>query len=173
MKAIRFLMVALVVCVIASCSDRAPTAPATAQAPDASLIGDLLRPTGLLQCSALPAASATQTIGSGGGSISVGPHTLWIPAGALAQPTSITASIVTGQGVNGIRFQPEGLRFAKPAYLTMSYANCNLLGSLLPKRIAYTTNLLDILEYLLSVDNLLAKKVTGQVNHFSEYVIAW
>ena len=169
MKAIRFLMVALVVCVIASCSDHAPTAPT----PNASLIGGLLRPTGLLQCSALPAASATQTIGSAGGSITVGPHVLRIPAGALAQPTSITATIVTGQGVNGIRFQPEGLRFAKPAYLTMSYANCNLLGSLLPKRIAYTTNLLDILEYLLSVDNLLAKKVTGQVNHFSEYVIAW
>ncbi len=161
MKAIRFLMVALVVCVIASCSDSAPTAPATVQAPNASLIGDLLRPTGLLQCSALPAASTTQTIGPSGGSLTVGPHVLRIPAGALAQPTSIT------------RFQPEGLKFATPAYLTMSYANCSLLGSLLPKRIAYTSNLLDILEYLLSVDNLFSKKVTGQVKHFSEYVIAW
>ncbi len=173
MKAIRFLMVALVVCVIASCSDSAPTAPTTAQAPNASLIGDLLRPTGLLQCSALPAASSAQTIGPAGGSITVGPHVLRIPAGALAQPTSITATIVTGQGVNGIRFQPAGLQFAKPAYLTMSYANCSLLGKLLPKRIAYTSDLLDILEYILSLDNLLGKNVTGQVKHFSEYVIAW
>ena len=173
MKAIRFLMVALVVCVIASCSDRAPTAPTAAPAADASLIGSLLRPTGLLQCSDLPPASSTQTIGPAGGSITVGPHVLRIPPGALAAPTSITATIATGQGVNGIRFQPEGLRFATPAYLTMSYANCNLLGSLLPKRIAYTSDLLQILEYLLSVDNLLSKKVTGQVNHFSIYVIAW
>jgi len=173
MKAIRVLMVALVVCVIASCSDRAPTAPPIAPTPDASLIGDLLRPTGLLQCSALPAASATQTIGPAGGSITVGPHVLKIPAGALSQLTTITATLDVNRGVNGIRFQPEGLQFASSAYLTMSYANCNLLGRLLPKRIAYTNNLLDILSYLLSVDNLFTKKVTGQVRHFSEYVIAW
>jgi hypothetical protein len=173
MKAIRFLMVALFVCVIASCSDRAPTAPLTAPAPDASLIGDLLRPTGLLQCSALPAASTTQTIGPAGGTMTIGPHVLRIPAGALAQPTTITGTLDTGRGVNGIRFQPEGLQFDRSAYLTMSYANCSLLGKLLPKRIAYTNNLLGILEYLLSLDNLFGKNVTGQVKHFSEYVIAW
>jgi len=175
MKAIRFLMVALVVCISASCSDRAPTAPAAPElaAPNASLIGGLLGPTGLLKCSALPAASTTQTIGPAGGSITVGPHILRIPSGALAQPTTITGTLDTGRGVNGIRFAPEGLRFDRSASLTMSYANCSLLGKLLPKRIAYTNNLLGILSYLLSVDNLLGKKVTGQVNHFSEYVIAW
>ncbi len=173
MKAIRFLMVAWVVCVIASCSDRAPTAPASVPAPDASLIGDLLKPTGLLQCSALPAASATQTIGPEGGSIAVGPHVLRIPAGALDQPTTITAMLDNNRGVNGVRFQPEGLTFDTPVYLTMSYANCDVLGSLLPKRIAYTSNLLDVVEYLLSLDNIFTKKVTGRVPHFSEYVIAW
>ena len=171
MKVIRPFAFVLAVCALVfACSDPSPTAPTT---PDASLIGDLLRPTGLLKCSDLPAASATQTIGREGGSIAVGPHSLWIPPGALAAPTSITATIVTGQGVNGVRFKPEGLRFGSPAYLTMSYANCNLLGKLLPKRIAYTSDLLQILEYLLSVDNLLGKNVTGRVNHFSEYVIAW
>jgi len=55
----------------------------------------------------------------------------------------------------------------------MSYANCNLLGTLLPKRIAYTDDALNILSYLLSLDNLFAKKVTGKVNHFSNYAIAW
>ena len=34
-------------------------------------------------------------------------------------------------------------------------------------------DLLEILEYLLSIDNLWTKKVTGRVTHFSEYVIAW
>jgi hypothetical protein len=47
------------------------------------------------------------------------------------------------------------------------------LGRLLPKRIAYTTDQLQILYYLLSLDNLLSKDVTGTVNHFSAYVIAW
>jgi len=175
MKAIRFLMVALVVCLSASCSDRAPTAPAAPElaAPNASLIGDLLRPTGLLKCSALPSASSTQTIGSAGGSITVGPHILRIPAGALDKPTTITATLDNARGVNGVSFAPEGLQFDSPAYLTMSYANCNLLGRLLPKRIAYTSDLLDILEYLLSIDNIFTKKVTGRVDHFSEYVIAW
>ena len=63
--------------------------------------------------------------------------------------------------------------FERRAYLTMSYANCNLLGSLLPKRIAHTSDLLDILEYLLSFDNVLARKVTAGLEHFSTYAVAW
>ena len=55
----------------------------------------------------------------------------------------------------------------------MSYSNCSLLGKLLPKRIAYTTSSLNIVYYLLSLDNILSKRVTGQVNHFSNYAIAW
>jgi hypothetical protein len=55
----------------------------------------------------------------------------------------------------------------------MSYANCNLLGLLLPKRIAYTTERYRILEYLLSIDNLLSKQVTGRLKHFSQYAVAW
>ena len=81
--------------------------------------------------------------------------------------------VPSGSKVNLVRFQPEGLQFRQTAYLTMSYANCSLLGKLLPKRIAYTTDALDILEYLLSLDNLFGKRVTGQVHHFSDYVVAW
>jgi hypothetical protein len=108
-----------------------------------------------------------------GGSISAGPHTLVIPPGALLSPTTITMTAPTGRHVNAVRFQPEGLQFVTPAALTMSYANCNLLGNLLPKRIAYTDDNLNILYYLLSLDNLLSKKVTGKVNHFSDYIVAW
>jgi len=165
-------MVALVVC---ACTDRAPiSAPeAVPLAPQGSLVGGLLGATGLLRCSDLPYASATQTIGSGGGTIRVGPHTLTVPPGALAAPVTITGQIVTGRGVNDVRFAPDGLRFARSASLTMSYANCNLLGQLLPKRIAYVSGGLDILYYLLSIDNVLAKKVTGRVDHFSDYAVAW
>ena len=172
MKALRLLVVALIV---SGCSDRALTsAPnAAAQAPEASLIGDLLGITGLLQCSNLPYASATQTIGSGGGTIRVGPHTLTVPAGALLSPVVITGELVTGRGVNAVRFQPEGLKFRRSAYLTMSYANCNLLRRLLPKRIAYVGDALNILSYLLSIDNVLGTKVTGRVDHFSNYAVAW
>jgi len=127
----------------------------------------------LLKCSNLPYASSTKTIGALGGTISAGPHTLVIPPGALLNPTTITMTAPTGLGVNAVKFQPEGLRFTVPAALTMSYANCSLLGKLLPKRIAYTDDHLNIISYLLSLDNLLSKYVTGKVNHFSDYVIAW
>jgi len=167
MKALRWLVIVLVV---AGCTDRALMSPPT---PQASLIGDLLGATGLLRCSDLPYASATQTIGSGGGVIRVGPHTLSIPAGALSAPVAITGVLVTGRGVNAVHFQPEGLTFARSASLTMSYANCNLLGRLLPKRIAYVSNALDIVSYLLSIDNVLGTKITGRVDHFSNYAVAW
>lgn len=176
MKAVRSFLALLLVCLAGvSCGDHTPTAPAppAVPAPEASLIGALLGPTGLLKCSNLPYVSTTQTIGPLGGSLSTGPHTLVIPPGALLAPTTITMIQPTGQGVNAVKFQPEGLRFVTPAVLTMSYANCNLLGKLLPKRIAYTDDNLNILYYLLSLDNLLSKKVTGKVQHFSEYVVAW
>jgi len=108
-----------------------------------------------------------------GGTISAGPHTLVIPPGALTSPTAITMTAPTGLGVNAVKFQPAGLRFVTPAALTMSYANCSLLGKILPKRIAYTNDNLSIISYLLSLDNLLSKNVTGKVNHFSAYVVAW
>src|SRR6266853_1513988 len=173
MKARRLIASALFLTVALACTDRTPTSVHAGPTPDASLIGGLLGATGLLRCSNLPYASSTKTIGPLGGSISAGPHTLVIPPGALLNPTTITMTAPTGLGVNAVKFQPEGLRFITPAVLSMSYSNCSLLGKLLPKRIAYTDDNLNIISYLLSLDNLLSKYVTGKVNHFSDYVIAW
>jgi hypothetical protein len=180
MKAVRLLAVLLVVCLFAaSCGEppSAPVAPAASPAalpaPEASLIGDLLRPTGLLKCSDLPYDAETRTIGPAGGSISAGPHVLVIPSGALDGPTQITMTTTTGRGVNQVHFEPEGLQFDRSASLTMSYANCSLLGKLLPKRIAYTDERLNIISYLLSLDNIFAKRVTGRLDHFSDYAVAW
>jgi len=140
--------------------------------PQASLIGSLLQATGLLGCTPMPTATATQTVGPAGGVIRIGPHALSIPAGALNTPVTITAT-APSDNVNRVRFQPEGLVFQRAATLTMSYANCNLLGKILPKRIAYTNDALAILSYVLSLDNLFGKYVTGRLNHFSNYAIAW
>jgi hypothetical protein len=188
MKATRLLLVAMLAFVVANCADQSPlgvsSAPTSSVAratsgPQKDLIGDvtglvggLARTLGLLKCSPLPPATATATIGPWGGAITVGPHTLVVPPGALSQNVTITASL-SADTVNAITFQPEGLQFQKSAYLTMSYANCNLLGKLLPKHIAYTNDSYQILEYLLSLDNLFTKRVTGQVHHFSHYAMAW
>ncbi|PYO36115.1 MAG: hypothetical protein DMD71_01275 [Gemmatimonadetes bacterium] len=131
-----------------------------------------MQATGLLQCTPLPYASTTQVVGPTGGTIQVGPHTLVIPPGALVQNVTITA-VAPSATVNSVRFTPQGLHFLAPAALTMSYSNCNLLGKLLPKRIAYTDDNLNILSYLISLDNLLSKKVTGKLDHFSRYAVAW
>ena len=168
----RWLVLPLAVTLLAtlSCTADTPTAPVAP--PEQSLLGGLLSATGLLSCTPMPTASATATIGPEGGTMVIGPHRFVVPAGALGSPVTITAVAPSGR-VNRVAFQPEGLVFERSASLTMSYANCNLLGKLLPKRIAYIDDNLNILSYLLSLDNLFAKQVTGQVNHFSTYAVAW
>ena len=158
---------------VVSCGEFGPVGPSSSiGAPQADLIGSLLQSTGLLSCSPLPYDSVTQTIGPSGGIIHVGPHWLAVPPGALSSSVSITAVAPSGK-VNLVRFTPEGLRFDRSAALTMSYQNCSLLGKLLPKKIAYVDDQLHILDYLLSLDLLSLRTVTGELKHFSGYAVAW
>jgi hypothetical protein len=124
----------------------------------------------LLSCSQQPYAVVTKVVGPAGGTIVVGTHKLVIPAGALARDYTIRAEQVPSR-VNSVRFAPEGLRFAKPAKLTLSYSNCSPL--LLLKRVVYTDELLRVLELIPSLDNLNTKTVTGDIRHFSRYAVAW
>lgn len=161
--------------VAASCGRDAPTAPAAPR-----MASDLLGPvTGataglvgkLLACSPLPYAADSAVIGYAGGVLHLGVHTLVIPPGALDHPVFIRGE-APSDSVNSVRLYPEGLRFERPAALTMSYANCGLVTWLLP-RIAYTTDGLRILYFIPTLGNLFTKHVTGQVEHFSRYAVAW
>lgn len=179
MKRIRILstlFVAAVLVAVASCGpDQGPTGVAPASdsigSPD-YLFGSLLKPTGLLECRALPEATASQTIGTGGGILRVGPHVLYVPPGALSEDVTITA-VAPSSRTRSVQLEPHGLRFDRSAYLTLDYDGCSTLGLLLPKRIAYTTDAFEILEYLLSFDNLWTRRVTGRLDHFSQYAVAW
>ncbi len=179
MKAVRALAVLIVICLFAPSCGEPPSSPGAPAAPPAAMPGlqahhdRTRRPAGLLRCEDLPYATSTRTIGRDGGSIRVGPHVLTIPAGALDAPTRITMTAPRGRGVNEVSFEPEGLRFDRPASLTMSYANCNSRRRDVPKRIAYTDDDLDIRYYLASSDNSYSKKVTAKLDHFSRYVIAF
>ena len=135
-----------------------------------TVVGTLGSVTDLLTCSPLPYDSDTETIGPEGGIITVGKHSLFIPRGALSQPVKITAEQMRGS-TNSVRFSPEGLRFAKPAALTMSYKNCAL--NLLRKKIVYTDERLSILELLFSVDYPKYDYVTSPIDHFSRYAVAY
>ena len=134
-----------------------------------SLVGSL-RNLNLLSCSTQPSVVKTQTVGTAGGTILVGTHRLVIPAGALTSSVKIKAEQVSGR-VESVRFSPDGLKFAKPATIYLSYANCSSL--LLVKRVVYTNELLSILELLPSLDDLRTKTVSAPIRHFSRYAVAW
>lgn len=133
-------------------------------------VGTVLGVTDLLVCSSQPYDIERKTIGSDGGTINVGSHTLIIPRGALKKKTTITAEQIPGR-TNSLRFSPEGLQFEKPAALTMSYKNC--LVVLVKKSIVYTNEKLKVLEVLRSLDLFGSRTVTAPIDHFSRYAIAY
>jgi hypothetical protein len=135
-----------------------------------TVVGTLGSVTDLLLCSPQPYAVTTETIGPKGGEILVGTHRLVIPKDALSKKTKITAEQMRGS-TNSIRFSPEGLRFEKPAQLTMTYKNCAVV--LLQKKIVFTTEKLKILEVLTSLDLFKKKTVSAPIDHFSRYALAY
>ncbi len=77
----------------------------------------------------------SQSIGPAGGVIRTadGNVSLSIPAGALSQPTTISLQPIENKAFLGIgpayEFSPDGLKFAKPAQLTVKYAAGSLEGT--------------------------------------------
>ena len=183
-RALARLFASAAVLAVFGCQDGAPVEPHAPAAPPAAQpaqpstslldpLGGVLRTvTGLVSCRPLPPASTTATIGWGGGTISVGPHVLTIPRGALWHDVTITASIPFDQ-VNRVHFEPHGLEFHQPATLSMSYANCGLVTWLLPHHIAYVDGNLNILELLSGTLNLWHQSINADIGHFSDYAIAW
>jgi hypothetical protein len=131
---------------------------------------ELLEVSTLLTCSEQPDLKASKAIGPQGGTITVGNHKLVVPRGALSRTVTITAEQVRGS-TNSVRFAPEGLQFAKSAEVTLSYGNCVPLTA--KKRVVYTDELLKVLELLPSKDANGSKTVTGKIDHFSRYAVAY
>ena len=175
MKTIRvpFIVLACGALMAASCSDPPPRPDATSIGTGSSdLLGPLVQNLGLLSCQPLTADTVSQVVGAAGGVIEIGPHTLEIPAEALDEEVTITV-VLPSDTVNVLHFEPHGLEFAKSAKVYLSYSNCDLLGSLLPKRVAYTSDQLSILDFVPSLDLVLTQRVRGKIDHFSGYAVAW
>ena len=179
-RAIRVVSSLFAVGLIASACAEQPAAPI---APSLQAHRDRSddQPPGLVKCAEIPFRSKTRTIGREGGTITVGPHSLDIPRGALRRSTEITMSVVPDRGVNAVQFEPEGLQFDRPAELTMTYANCDIRGDAKSYRIAYVDDdSLNILYFLRSGDDVHGRRISGLIEHFStyavarrDYVIAW
>lgn len=135
----------------------------------------------LVSCRPLRYESATKTIGPAGGVIEVRGNWLVVPRGALGAPVTITA-VAPSDTVAMVRFQPDGLQFQKTAYLVVKYDNCRFPRRLKP-RIALVTDALEVVEFLAPVsvsldDHRLQKarkgrRVIGELQHFSNYAVAW
>jgi hypothetical protein len=179
LRTITTFLLAIVMAVGVSCTSGEPLGPSSShnsriggvEGTSHLLVGPWLEDlTGLLSCSPQQYVSVSEVIGPDGGTIVVGTHSLTIPAGALAEQRTIQAEQVSGW-VNSVRFSPEGLRFAKPATLSLGYANCSPL--IVANKVVYTDELLHILELLPSVDDPETRTVIGEIRHFSRYAVAW
>ena len=174
---------------VAACAD-APSAPPPPP-PNQALLGDLLGGVtgtvtgtvgtltgtlggllnGLVACNVRETTRGAAVVGPNGGIVRVGPHSLLVPPGALDRNVTISGVAPAGSFVK-VEFQPEGLQFARPTALTMSYRSCGLLGSLNYTVVHLDENDRTVLDILPSVPNLLTRTVTGKVDHFSNYAIA-
>jgi hypothetical protein len=127
----------------------------------------------LLSCSPLPAAADSAVVGPEGGTLVAGPHRLQIPAGAVAEPTTISMSVVRS-GVNAVELAPHGLVFPRDARPTLSlgYANCDR-SILLSKRVVYTDGTFRLLELLPSLDLRSDSRVSAPLDHFSRYAVSY
>ncbi len=189
MRPDRLPLAALLVAVTAaalSCADHSTTGPTAG--PEASAIARSGAPVlhaskkaggggsggsgGVDSCSTVLVGMIRQTVGPAGGVVALGPARLTIPPGALSAVVTIQAKIPAGYSGNYVQFKPDGLVFQQPASLRMSYSNCSLVNATQLK-VAQVTDGLQIIQYVPSTNDLGGLTVTGQLQHFSNYAVAW
>ncbi len=180
------------VALVSSCGDRTATGP-TVQASASRVSRDSThgkaakvggKRGGLMRCtvksedddedeseSEAESEAESELLGPEGGTIGSGRAKLVIPRGSLTDTVTITMEVI-GDTVRAVRLLPQGLVFQSPAYLTLNYSDCQSVNGS-PKRIAYTSDAWTILEYEQSRDDAARKEVTGELNHFSNYAVAW
>jgi hypothetical protein len=125
----------------------------------------------LLRCEPRQYEGDAAIIGPAGGTLHIGEHELVIPRGALTEETVISGEARTSSLID-VEFEPEGLQFQRPAKLTLSYKNCEV-PSRLDLLLAYLGVGNKILEFPASEDYRSYSEVTGEINHFSRYAVAY
>ena len=125
----------------------------------------------LLRCEPLKFQAEARIIGPEGGEIRMGPHTLRIPKGALAQPVVITGEAPTSEKVE-VTFAPHGLVFLEQPELTLSYQHC-LQPEDYTQEVVYVGEGETILEFPTSLDQKESDEVRAWLQHFSNYAVAY
>jgi hypothetical protein len=125
----------------------------------------------LLRCKPRPYEGEAAIIGPDGGTLHIGEHQLVIPRNALTQEELIIAEAPTSSLID-VEFYPEGLKFVRSAELTLSYKGCQVPSDI-DLRLAYLGWGLKILELPPSWDQKDSSEVTGDIDHFSRYAVAY
>jgi hypothetical protein len=129
------------------------------------------KPVDLLRCEPKPFEGDAAIIGPEGGTLHIGPHTLVIPHGALSEEQLIVGEAPTSSLVD-VDFEPEGLHFERPAQLTLSYKGCDVPAGL-DLQLVYLGSGNRILELPPSEDHPEESEVSGEIQHFSRYAVAY
>ena len=125
----------------------------------------------LLRCAPQDYSADAAIIGPNGGTVHAGPHELVIPKGALDHEELIVAEAPTSSLVD-VSFAPQGLKFLKPAQLTLSYKGC-VRPTDADFLVAYLGQGNQILELPPSTDQKVDDKVEADIGHFSRYAIVY
>lgn len=175
--------------ILAACSGEATSplmAPAAAPQPSllgtvGGLLGTLNLMPGLQRSTPLAASiTVTKTIGSAGGTLSIPSAgvTVTVPSGALSSNTVITMTARAGSLI-AYDFAPHGVTFAKPLVFQqkLTGTTASLLNASFIQLGYYSDpSLLSagggvVSELLGGTVNLLSWTYTGNINHFSGYMM--
>ncbi len=129
------------------------------------------RPARLAACSRRPESSDTEMIGRHGGTLRFGGHSLEIPEGALDHTVRITARVVPNVDYLLVEFEPSGLRFDRPASLSLNVAGCAIPRGASPD-VVYVGHDGRILEQIDAAFSRWLQRVSAPIRHFSGYSIA-
>jgi hypothetical protein len=123
-----------------------------------------------LRCEPKQRAYASRRIGAKGGRVTLGGHTIDIPAGALASDVEISMSVRPGPFME-LEFAPHGLKFKKPVEITFNYGHCTVPANA-PLDVVFVENGWRILENMPSSDVRGKKKMSTLTDHFSGYMMS-
>ena len=122
----------------------------------------------VLACSRRQAQTGSAVIGPAGGTLVVGNNRLIVPPGALQEEIRISGS-VPADTIASIHFEPEGLRFRKPAGLQLDATGCQRADG--QPSILYLDEHGNVLEKIDAVYSNWWHSVAAPIQHFSVYAI--
>jgi hypothetical protein len=160
---------AAILILAAGCGDHTPTA-VQLEGSNALTASAAKGPKANVVKTTFAAGSYATVIGPQGGTIEFGIGKLVFPAGALTQPTRITAT--TDGSTLGVEFGPHGLVFASASSPQLVMTTAGFAGDASTLRIVYVDKHGYVLEEVATVADIDRNQLRARLTHFSTYAIA-